>query len=387
MGAFSPQKFVDPETLKRVSFKNLVLLLTTTANGYLFQKREDGKPARMALADEESAFDFDLLVDVLLTPEEGYPDELADALYHIAEIADSDGIHQLQGDLRDTLAVAELGDEPSHADLALHAWLKHRDAVERVMGRQFLLRPKSFITYLGPSPEGPDTVALDEAWRLEIETYLAVWFKQKVDSPFVRVLPYDRGDSIWFLVRHAQKAQRRGVIKETGPTSTVERPDKYDIVVYTPGRDELALHADTKGERELYASAFGMFLFSGLRKFTDKGKYTLAPLLDGPDCLDAAGVAGIQSVVLRQIQVGWGGAYNDIETRSSDDIFASLKARNATVPSKGLFSATFDVLFTDAKRARKLTIRTPSTAKYDRKGDKDSIDEWMTLRKFIRPKV
>lgn len=158
MGAFNPQKFVDPETLKRVSFKNLVLLLTTTANGYLFQKREDGKPARMALADEESAFDFDLLVDVLLTPEEGYPDELADALYHIAEVADSDGIHQLQDDLRDTLAVAELGDEPSHADLALHAWLKHRDAVERVMGRQFLLRPKSFITYL----EVPEGVALED---------------------------------------------------------------------------------------------------------------------------------------------------------------------------------------------------------------------------------
>lgn len=386
MSAFSPEKFVNPAVLRHVSFANLLLLLRRTAADYL--AGEDAAGAlRVDLAAEEDDFDFDRLGFVLGHPEDGYPDELADALYHIASLCDSEGVHLLDDEVGDRLDRAVLGDNPTYADQALHAWLYHRDAVERVMGKQFLLRPKSFITYLGPDLEGPSPVRLDDAWRREIETYLGAWFAKKVDSDFVRVLPYVKTDAIWFLVRHAQKAQRRGVIKEGKPTSTVERPDKYDIVVYTAERDELALHADTKGQRELYAQAFGLFLFRAPRKFTDKGKYTLEPLWkDGEASLSTAGVPDLQSVVLRQIQVGWGGAYHDIETRSSDDVFASVKARGASMPSRGVFSATFDLTFT-GKKPRKLTIRTPNTAKYQREGDKDAVDDWMVLRKFIKPKA
>lgn len=202
MGAFNPRKFVNPDTLKRVSFGNLVLLLTKTAGAYLSSAGDDGAP-RVDLGADEASFDYDRLAYVLLHPDDGYPDDLADALHHIAELADGEGVELLQEQMGDALDLSKLGEEPTPADIALRAWLLDRNAVEVVLGRQFLDRQKSFTSFLGPDLRGPKLPKLTEATLDPLVRYLKAWYLQKKGSDFVRVLPYERGDATWFLVRHA----------------------------------------------------------------------------------------------------------------------------------------------------------------------------------------
>ncbi len=380
MGAFNPRKFVNPDTLRRVAFANLILLLTATAKEYLGKRHDDGEP-RADLRSDEAHFDYDRLAHVLLHPDDGYPDDLADALHHIAELADGDGVEMLQDEMGDALDLTQFGDEPSPADIALHAWLIDRNAVEVVLGRQYLDKPKSFTAYLGPDLHGPKLPKLNDGALQPLVKHLKAWYLVKKGSDFVRVLAYERGDATWFLVRHAMPPRRESVVKDGKPTSTVERPEKHDIVVYTAGRDELAIHAATKGEEKLYCEAFGLHLFREGRSFTDTGKYTLKPLAeDRLNSLSVDDVDGIDSVVLVRLQVAL--APGTVQTISAPDVFAFYASREWKFPQKPS-AATFDVKFTATKRPRKLTIRTPNVAKYHREGDKDFIDAWMTKRGFI----
>ncbi len=388
MGKFNPRKFVNPDTLKRVSFANLLLLLRQPGiREYLEGYADGGTGPRMALAATEADFDYDRLARVLLMPEDGYPDDLADALHHIAELADSEAVHQLQEEMGDALDLTTLGDEPSPADIALHAWLRDRPAVERVLGRQFLDRPKAFLHFLGPALSGPALGVVDDDRLKPLIGQLKAWYLKKKGSDFVRVLPYERGDAWWFLVRHAMPPQRQSVIKDGKPTSTVERPEKHDIVVYTPERDELAIHASSKGEQDLYREAFGLHLFPGGRKFTDTGKYSLKPLAEKrEDALSVAAIDGLDSVVLVQLQVVLGPGV--VQSISAPDVMAFYASREKWKFPEDPSAATFDVRFTGAKgRPRKLTIRKPNVAKYHREGDKDLIDVWMKRNGFIPEKA
>lgn len=385
MGKFNPRKFVNPDTLKRVSFANLLLLLKQDGiREYLDSVGEAGDGPRVDLDAAEADFDYDRLTRVLLLPENGYPDDLADALHHIAELADSEAVHLLQEEMGDALNLATLGDEPSPADIALHAWLKDRPAVEKVLGRQFLDRPKSFLAFLGPDLHGPGLQDVEARLR-PLVMHLKAWYLKKKGSDFVRVLPYERAGAWWFLVRHAMPPQRRGVIKDGKPTSTVERPEQHDIVVYTPARDELAVHADTRGEREIYRDTFGLYLFPESRPFTDTGKYDLKPLAElGSEALSVAEIDGLESVLLVQLQQVLGPGV--VQTLTAPDIMAFYANRGWRFPEDPN-SATFEVKFSNVKHPRRLTIRKPNVAKYHREGDKDLIDIWMKARGFITEKV
>lgn len=387
MGKFNPRNFVNPDTLKCVSFENLLHLLRQPGiREYLEGKAEGtGKP-RLDLAVSEDRFDYDRLSRVLLMPEDGYPDDLADALHHIAELANVEAVQMLQDEMGDELDLGKLGDEPSPADVALHAWLRDRPAVERVLGRQFLDNPKRFLAFLGPELRGPDLGEVDDVLLAPLVDHLKFWYRNKKGSDFVRVLPYERGGAWWFLVRHAMPVQRKGVIKDGKPTSTVERPEKHDIVVYTPERDELAIHAASKGEEELYREAFGRYLFPNGRKFTNVGKYSLKPLGErGATALSVAGIHGLDSVVLVQLQVVLGPSV--VQTISAPDVFLFYATREKWKFPEDPSAATFEVRFSNVKRPRRLTIRKPNVAKYHREGDKDLIDIWMTQQGFIVEKA
>jgi hypothetical protein len=106
MGAFNPRKFVNPDTLRRVSFANLILLLNATAKVYLGARHDDGAP-RADLGSDEAHFDFDRLAHVLVHSDDCYPD---DAVHHVAELADGD--EMLQEEMGGALDLTLFGPEP-----------------------------------------------------------------------------------------------------------------------------------------------------------------------------------------------------------------------------------------------------------------------------------
>jgi len=126
------------------------------------------------------------------------------------------------------------------------------------------------------------------------------------------------------------------------------RPAKDDVVVYSPKRDEIRIHAGSKGERDLYQRTFGERLFGEPEHFSERKAFTLEPLrVDGPAALEVDGIGDITRIVLVEYEIAWGGKYNTVVIRREDDIFEAAESREQTaIPDGGrLVRAAFLVYF------------------------------------------
>ena len=382
MGNFNPRRFANADTLSRVSDANLRLLLTATAGAYFGQRPTPSDPPRLDLA--ASPLDFEGLVRVLIQADDAdYPDALADALYHIDIFSEEGAVTELIDAFDGRIVLAVLGANPSPADVSLCAWLLDPVLVERVLGERRLFRAKNLVSYLGPADPGRPLWPIPPAALATLEASLAAWFLKNRGSDFVRVLPYEMGDDTWFLVHHAKAAERRSVIKNGAQTSAVDRPDRYDLVIYSPDLGELALNTENDKERELYRLEFGSHFFGDAGYFAGSGKYTLAPLVTkGVDALLPAGVAGIVKVTLKEVHYSWGA---ETEIRKAPDIFAVLAARkqpSTTLPREP-FRASFLVQLVGVTRPRTVVIHRGNRAKYQHDGERDIVEEWLTAQGFI----
>lgn len=89
-------------------------------------------------------------------------------------------------------------------------------------------------------------------------------------------------------------------------------------------------------------------------------------------------------VRLKEYQIYHGGSQKDVEIRKAEDIFASLRERERSIPQSGpLIRASFLIKFKDSKNARTLTISSGNRAQFKRDDDAEIIEEWMTNRGFI----
>lgn len=382
MGSFNPRRFVNPDTLSRVASANLLLLLTGTAGAYFAKPAVPGGPPRLDLTKPP---DFKELTRILLQADDAdYPDDLADALYHIATFSEEDSITELLDAFAGKLNLAALGSDPSPADVSLAAWLLDAALVERTLGERQLYRSKSWVHYIGPTdPASP--IGIPPAAQLAVlENALKAWFLKNRGSDFVRVLPYDKGDETWFLVHHAKAAERRSIIKNGQQTSSVDRPDRYDLVVYDPDFDELSLNTENDKEREVYRQEFGRHLFGKADYFVGNGKYTLEPLVaKGAAALLPNGVPGIDKITLKEAHYAQG---PEIVVRKAADLFAVLAKRQPpeTTLRQAPFRVSFLVKLSAVKRPRTVVIHKGNRAKYQHDGERDLIEEWLDSQGFIK---
>jgi hypothetical protein len=383
MSSFNPRRFVNPDTLSRVSASNLLHLLRSTASAYFATPVAPGGPPRLDLS---KPLDFHELTRVLLTADDAsYPDDLADALYHIATFSEEDAITELLdafGPLR--LNLAALGSEPSPADVALRAWILDAPLVERTLGERQLFRSKSWVHHIGETnPASP--IGIPAAATLAaLEKSLKDWFLKNRGSDFVRILPYAKGDETWFLVHHAKAAERRSIIKNGQQTSSVDRPDRYDLVVYDPSYDELSLNTENDKEREVYRQEFGRHLFGKLDYFAGSGKYTLEPLVTkGASALLPNGIPGIDKITLKEAHYAQG---PEIVVRKAPDLFAVLAKRQPPESTlrQAPFRVSFSVKLSAVKRPRTVVIHKGNRAKYQHDGERDLIEEWLDSQGFIK---
>jgi hypothetical protein len=186
-------------------------------------------------------------------------------------------------------------------------------------------------------------------------------------------------------VRHGDALARMAKLDKGKLKMLHFRPAKDDVVVYSPQRDEIRIHAGTKGEKELYRTAFGWRLQGSPDYFSERKAYTLDPLrTDGPDALSVDGVPEIEKIVLTEFELQWRGGLNDSLVKKSNDIFASAKARGKkAIPDSGnLVRAGFDFYFEGVKKPRKVQIRPWNTLKLGRHCDARPVHEWLSKRGF-----
>lgn len=376
MSSLNHRRFSEVGTLRKLHIDYLIDLLEAAGGAYVAD--------RIDLVRDEDEFDYAALSALLLTPEDGFPVELADALHHINALATPEGLDELLDAAEQDDVELDIGDDPSPADVALQMWLKDREVLEERYAEHQLYRARSFEYSLGKvqasttfTPPSDETVAA-------LQAAMDPWFIQRKRGPHCRVFVFPKDDEVWFSVRHGEPMDRRGIIKEGESKTTLERPEKFDIVVYDSRRDEMRINACSKGEKALYLLEFGRHLFGDKDYFAFNGKYTLEPLRDlGEDSLACDDIPGIEWIRLREVHYFWGGAQKEVEVRKATDFFAALNGRKGSIPSKvSLFRAKFEVKFTNGKATRMVAVTKPDRAQYTRDEDSIAVEDWLEKRGF-----
>jgi hypothetical protein len=330
---------------------------------------------------------FGAVAKIAMSPD-GLPDNLVEAAYAIEGMANEEGQDRLERATGENGLAFQFGEDSSCADMAVQAWLANPELFAEKFNEQRLTRLASF-DYFGSklpldqtptfTPPTAETLALmtadmEEAFR-----------RQNRGRQTTHIEVHAMDGEHWFLIRHGDTYARVPTVANGQMSVLHFRPAKDDVVVYSPHRDEIRIHAGTKWEKALYQETFGRRLFGDDWYFSERKAYTLDPLrTDGVDALDVSDVPGITKIVLREIEVAWPGEFGDSIIRKSTDIFASSAARNvAAIPEHGrLVRAAFDVYFGDSQKPRKIQLRPPNILKLGRHCDAALVQRWLNERGF-----
>ena len=80
----------------------------------------------------------------------------------------------------------------------------------------------------------------------------------------------------------------------------------------------------------------------------------------------------------------WGGTHKESEVRRATDVFAALeKRRSGQITGVTPSAAVFRVTFSGTPKERRVVIRTPSSARYERKEDSEIAEHWLRERGFL----
>lgn len=384
------KRFTRPQVLQRLGRDLLARFFLQ------FQGELERAGLTLPAADLPDAQYFDQVVRLVGAPE-ALPDALTEALFAVHELAGVDGQERLE-----QTAVAlglELRPGSSREDIALQIWLANPAALARAHNLQRLRRLSTF-EYFGtslPAAQRPPLPVLGEETLLALQARLDPWFAQhqrgeNATRLQLYTVPSPTGQSLpeyWFLIRHGDTFSRTPKVEAQKTEILHFRPERDDVVVYSPQHDEIRVNARTRGERELYVRCFGLCLRGSEEYFSWWSTYTLEPLREeGADALDVAGVDGIQKIVLREIELAWPNPREGRTVRQGADLFAPAaegESLDDLLPRPArLARAGFDVVFPCSTKARPVEIRLPNVLKVGRHCDARALDEWLCRRGFRR---
>lgn len=380
MATFNPRIFTNPGRLKTIAPHRLVAFFAPW-KAYLTARGVD-------LPDDPTAdIPYDALSGVLMSPDENVPRGMVDALYYVHETASEEDMDALLAMVQHAGVAIEHDPETSVADVAVQVWLARPSLLESRHAEAVAFKQKNFMYFAGSVGAPRDFPDLTEERRRAIQERLDEWYLAHRRGGDSRVFAFPRGPRVWLLVRHGMPMRREGSHGKDGRAATeYYRPQQHDVMIYDSDLDEMAVHATTKGEREILLTTFGSVLFGHDDYFPPAAKFTLDPLLQvGADSLSCDDIDGITSARLVEYQKYWGGAHKEIEVRKATNIFAALGDQwQGRLAGGRLSSAVFKIAFEGSAKERSVTIRPPNIAKYERDDDSELVETWLRERRFCK---
>jgi len=379
MAKFKLRKFTDPDWLRTISPQHLISFVNPWRT-YLLARGFDLPPLG------HHAIDFTELAAVLLAPDASAPPDLIDALYYVHETSSTEDMEELQAKVaRVGIAIADDPDA-NPSDYAIAVWNADPSVIQERHAEALAKRQQHFDYFAGRTGRSRSFPAVDNANRALIEAAFDDWFEEHKRGRGCRLFVFRQPPHVWLLVRHGKSMRREASHWDDGTSKTeFYRPQQHDVLIYDEKHDEIGVHAETKGEKSLYLRTLGRVLFGREDYFPVAKKYTLAPLVEhGAAALNCADVDGIEHVKLVEYRQYWGGEHRESEVRRATDIFAALASRGADHMMGGLpAAAVFRVKFDDSPKERRVVIRAPASARYERNEDSELVEQWLRLRGFL----
>lgn len=383
MGNFRLRTFCSPNVLREVRVEYLRALFERHAE-YFARRGVQVIPAPGA------GFDYEGIAGILMTPDESAPTLLVDDLYFVDEMATVEGMDALRQAVTDLPAeqrarIDREGD-PTPADLAVAVRLFAPELLERKHAESFVMSKRSFYYYRPnktmKQPYAPPSEGEVRAW----EQSLGDAFDEMKRGRSTKVFVFERESEVDILVRRGEPCKREASVSTTGSTSVYYRPEVFDVIRFDRQSRELSISAGSSRRiHDLHREKVGLHLFGRPDYFADKKAiFTLDPLRElGSESLACGEVEGMESVVLREIQLYWGGPEKQVEVRRASDLFRALERKNRVIPAKvRITKAKFQVRFADSKTPRTIAITNSNQTSFTRDSDAELVETWMVKRGF-----
>ncbi len=326
---------------------------------------------------------FDSLARLLLAPE-SLPERLTEARFAIDEMSTVRAQAQLEASPEWAELQPLLAPDSSPPEIALQIWLVAPALLARVHNAQRLRRLTTFEYFGSPSSSSSSfSFSALNALSDSLDRWVA---RNHRGHRTTRVELYPLDGEFWFLVRHGDVFTRTPKVEAQKTEILHFRPERDDVIVYSPEHEEIRINARTKGERELYREQFGLHLHGSADYFSRRETYTLEPLrADGPQALRAAELSGLTQIILREIEIAFDNGNHEVITTAADDLFdRSLQPRQPDpIPRDGrLARALFEVQFTGGVAPRAVEVRPPNILKLGRGCDAQLVQRWLSSRGF-----
>lgn len=278
-------------------------------------------------------------------------------------------------------------------DIVMQIGLEHPQILMEKHGEHRLVAMSSFQYYgtrIQPESRLSFAAATDEVLTAT-EGRLDRWFHENHrGNKTVRVRQQEMDGEWWYRIQHGGTSVRQATADEGRREIIHFRPDKEDVVVYSPERDEIRVHAGSAAEREVYQKEFGTFLRGDAVYFSARMSFTLMPLrTDVEAALSTRGIPGLRAVRLVRLEIDEGNFFSDRTVKTSLDMVKSAAQRSVNgrteevVPRQGkLIGATFELDFEGAKKPRKVQVRLPNGLSVGRHADAGLVQEWLSKGNF-----
>ena len=371
------KRFTKPLWLRSVGRAALTQVFGRFA-GELAQRGKALPPAHLDDDAWLSALGF-----LLLAPE-SLPDELNDTLFVIEEMATTEGHDQLLAAAQAAGLTLDLGDEATPGDVAIRVWLQEPELLIRQHARSRVERLSAFQYFGARQPRAAR--AISEEFLAGMTADLDAWFRtHNRGHKTTRVDLHPLDGEMLFVLRHGDPYRRTAKVVHGRLEALHFRPAKDDLVVYSPRRDEIRVHAGTKGEKEMYRVTFGKWLHGGLDHFCQRQAYTLEPLrTEGVAALSARAVPGIVSICLREMELGWRHEASRVRIDKGECVLRTARVHGLDPVPEGthLRRAVLAFRFGGGVKDQRVEIRPPNTLRMSRQCDAHLVHRWLAEQGF-----
>jgi hypothetical protein len=325
------------------------------------------------------------LLRVFTQPDEDMPADLLEALYVLDDLSDEVGHDRILDEAK-RQGISLNGNDLTPGEFAIVVHCGHPGLVSLCHEKTIYQKIKNYQEYQAKTA-GKLTLAAAKQKRKQLEEALGPWFESKNRSRACEIYPYEEGGEIKFLITHGRPLRTEGSIDKKLKRSRVAyRPQKHDSVIYDNRVDVLRINAQTLGEKELYRGTFGKILFGDPDHFPAGDIYTLAPLKKGANGLRLA--AGILSVRLTEVWTEIDNHQRFVQISKAYNLMDSITRYGRPNLGEGrLVRASFLIKYSSGGRPRKLELRPPNVAIYDRDRDGDPAEAFMRVNGYLKIKV
>ena len=323
------------------------------------------------------------LLEVFTRSDEKMPGELLRDLYVLDEVADEDGFQRILEEAK--LRGIDLGsfpDDVSPGDFAILALLDHPQVVRVCHEKMVARQVNRYYEYRSRNDRRFD-MADAESGVDAIKATLGPWFEERKRTRTCELFIYQEGDEIHALITHGGLFRADGNITNRLELSRLGwRPQKHDSMIYDTRTGILKIHAAYEPERKAYREALGQVLAEDGAYFLNAAPYTLEALRTNGGVLTL--VDGLDSARLTEVVV---------ETDATDCRQIQIKGNDLTEMVSGcgtlavapgeIVRACFALGYRSGGKARKLEVRLPNVADYDRDRDGEVTEAFLRANGFL----